>query len=54
MEQADLHSVSGRCELNADTFSKLLVIYDANANNLKVTIKQSKKLPSLVKRKKRR
>lgn len=42
MEQPDLYTISGRCLLNAHTFSKLLVTYDMNANNLKVTIKPTK------------
>lgn len=39
MEQLAFYSASGRCTLNADTFSKLLAVYDINADNLKVAIK---------------
>lgn len=42
MEQPDLYSVSGRCTLNADTFSELLVTYDPNIDNLKVAVKAIK------------
>ena len=42
MKQPALYSISRRCTLNADTFSKLLVVYDMNASNLKVAIKAIK------------